>query len=102
MALAECLLYEGRSLESARGPQSFRTIPSRQLLTGEPCAGEPHARFGGRGVRLNRTSLPLLCYRRYAAGKPATGISHSPNSREAAPAPSCGREPAESMSQMYT
>ena len=60
MALAECLLYEGRSLESARGPQSFRTIPSRQLLTGEPCAGEPHARFGGRGVRLNRTSLPLL------------------------------------------
>ena len=59
MALAECLLYEGRSLESARGPQSFRTIPSRQLLTGEPCAGEPHARFGGRGVRLNRTSLPL-------------------------------------------
>ena len=62
MALAECLLYEGRSLESARGPQSFRTIPSRQLLTGEPCAGEPHARFGGRGVRLNRTSLPLLCW----------------------------------------
>ena len=60
MALAECLLYEGRSLESARGPQSFRTIPSRQLLTGEPCAGEPHARFGGRGVRLNRTSLPLF------------------------------------------
>ncbi len=30
-----------------------------QPLTGEPCAGEPHARFGGRGVRLNRTSLPL-------------------------------------------
>ena len=49
MALAECLLYEGRSLESARGPQSFRTIPSRQLLTGEPCAGEPHARFGRGG-----------------------------------------------------
>ena len=72
MALAECLLYEGRSLESARGPQSFRTIPSRQLLTGEPCAGEPHARFGGRGVRLNRTSLPLLCYRRYAAQMGAT------------------------------
>ena len=30
-----------------------------ERLTGEPCAGEPHARFGGRGVRLDRTSLPL-------------------------------------------
>ena len=24
-------------------------IPMRKPLTGEPCAGEPHARFGGRG-----------------------------------------------------
>ena len=24
-------------------------IPMRQPPTGEPCAGEPHARFGGRG-----------------------------------------------------
>ena len=23
----------------------------RKLPTGEPCAGEPHARFGGRGRR---------------------------------------------------
>ena len=27
--------------------------------TGEPDAGEPHVRFGGRGDRLNRSSLPL-------------------------------------------
>ena len=28
--------------------------------TGEPCAGDPHARFGGEGDReLNRSSLPL-------------------------------------------
>jgi hypothetical protein len=26
-------------------------IPMRKLPTGEPCAGEPHARFGGRGRR---------------------------------------------------
>mgnify|MGYP001550149580 CR=1 FL=1 len=38
---------------------SFYTKPGNQLvspsngelLTGEPCAGEPHARFGGRGTR---------------------------------------------------
>src|SRR5262245_58624945 len=28
----------------------------RKPTTGEPCAGEPHARFGGRGARA---SLPL-------------------------------------------
>jgi len=26
-------------------------IPMRKPPTGEPCAGEPHARFGGRGGR---------------------------------------------------
>ena len=32
-------------------------------LTGEPDAGEPHVRFGGRGGREpNRPSLPLSCY----------------------------------------
>ena len=31
-----------------------------ELLTGEPCAGEPHARFGGRRDReINRSFLPL-------------------------------------------
>jgi len=28
----------------------------RKVSTGKPCAGEPHARFGGRG---GKTSLPL-------------------------------------------
>src|SRR3990172_5571945 len=27
------------------------SIPMWKLSTGEPCAGEPHARFGGRGGR---------------------------------------------------
>jgi len=34
----------------------IQVIPS----TGEPCAGDPHARFGGEGDReFNRSSLPL-------------------------------------------
>jgi hypothetical protein len=35
-------------------------------------------------------------------GKPAADISHSPNSREAVAAHSCGCEPAEPMFQMDT
>ena len=33
------------------------TLPMRKPATGEPCAGEPHARFGGRGGQ--KPSLPL-------------------------------------------
>src|SRR5215468_10543415 len=31
--------------------EASEPIPMRKPLTGEPCAGEPHARFGGRGRR---------------------------------------------------
>jgi hypothetical protein len=31
------------------GPGVSPPIPMRKLPTGEPCGGEPHARFGGRG-----------------------------------------------------
>jgi hypothetical protein len=30
-------------------PYAGEPIPMRKPPTGEPCAGEPHARFGGRG-----------------------------------------------------
>jgi hypothetical protein len=30
-------------------PGKSETPPMRKPATGEPCAGEPHARFGGRG-----------------------------------------------------
>ena len=33
------------------GPCVSEPIPMRKPPTGEPCAGEPHARFGGRGRR---------------------------------------------------
>ena len=34
-----------------QGPCIGKPIPMRKPPTGEPCAGEPHARFGGRGGR---------------------------------------------------
>src|SRR3954451_3790579 len=40
-----------------RSPGSSETLPMRNPTTGEPCAGEPHARFGGRGGQ--KPSLPL-------------------------------------------
>ena len=39
----------------------IRTIPR---LTGEPCAGEPHARFGWMEVRHNRTFLLPIAHAR--------------------------------------
>src|SRR5207245_559632 len=36
-------------------------IPMRKLPTGEPCAGEPPARFGGRGGREPFPTPIILC-----------------------------------------
>ena len=36
----------------------------RKPLTGEPCAGEPHARFGGRGGRAS-FSTPIWKKKRF-------------------------------------
>lgn len=51
-ALAQCLLRSPGTvhLRGSLGEVS-EPIPMRKLPTGEPCAGEPHARFGGRGRR---------------------------------------------------
>ena len=42
-------------------PTPWSVNPLRgELLTGEPCAGDPHARFGGgRDREINRSFLPL-------------------------------------------
>ena len=45
----------------------------RKPPTGEPCAGEPHARFGGRGGETLSDPyqhLPKSLYRRRATSKP--------------------------------
>ena len=49
--LAQCLLRWTGSFHDDRSPNVSEPIPMRKPLTGEPCAGEPHARFGGRGGR---------------------------------------------------
>src|SRR5215467_9939543 len=41
--------FRGTSVVHPLYPCVDEPIPMRQPPTGEPCAGEPHARFGGRG-----------------------------------------------------
>ena len=47
-ALAQCLL-RNTGLFTMNGLCAGEPIPMRKPPTGEPCAGEPPARFGGRG-----------------------------------------------------
>src|SRR5699024_7786257 len=42
-------------------------IPMRKPPTGEPCAGEPHARFGGRGELSSSRPLSLCRFSRLVA-----------------------------------
>src|SRR5258705_190755 len=39
--------------------RSMPVLSKVSPLTGEPDAGDPHVRFGGRGIEANRYSLPL-------------------------------------------
>ena len=43
------LLRTTRTFHHERSPMGSEPIPMRKPTTGEPCAGEPHARFGGQG-----------------------------------------------------
>ncbi len=56
---AYVLLRRTGALLAGSGPSSVRPCPSQGPLTGEPYAGKPPVRFGGRGGRDNRPSLPL-------------------------------------------
>ena len=38
-----------RTFHHERSPMGSEPIPMRKPATGEPCAGELHARFGGQG-----------------------------------------------------
>ena len=65
--MAECLLRKTGIVHHDASPNMSEPIPMRKPLTGEPCAGEPHARFGGRGGResfstpiKNRGSADML------------------------------------------
>src|ERR1700732_3159315 len=47
--MPECLLRCSWVVHPTHGLRAGETLPMRKPATGEPCAGEPHARFGGRG-----------------------------------------------------
>ena len=47
-AMAKCILRKPGTVHHGSSPPS-EPIPMRKPPTGEPCAGKPHARFGGRG-----------------------------------------------------
>ena len=49
--MADSNLYNAEADVPERGLSLFRSI-HRNLLTGEPYAGKPHVRFGGRGDRI--------------------------------------------------
>ena len=62
LTLAQCLLRRCRAVRTLSRLADGEKLPMRKPLTGEPCAGEPPARFGGRGG-LN-PSRPLSIGRR--------------------------------------
>src|SRR5215207_4925428 len=47
--LVQCLLPAAGSLHHVRGPCPAHPLSTRDPSTGEPYAGDPHVRFGGRG-----------------------------------------------------
>ena len=67
--LAQCLLRCAGAFHHDRSPRPGAPIPMRKQPTGEPCAGDPLARFGGRGGE----SLPYP----YCAGR--RGLKVHPN-----------------------
>src|ERR1700704_4955148 len=48
-AMAQRLLRNTRTVHLLHSPRTTKTPPMRKPATGEPYAGEPHVRFGGRG-----------------------------------------------------
>src|SRR5439155_15337112 len=80
--LAQHFLRGAWTVHLNHSPLSRETLPMKNPTTGEPCAGKPHARFGGRGG--HKPSLPLSPKRinhvrekrAWVAGtSPATGIA---------------------------
>jgi hypothetical protein len=66
----KCLLRGVGTVHHEHSPANSEPTPMRTSPTGEPCAGEPHARFGGRGG--SKPSLPLQhSHRGCLSGAPA-------------------------------
>src|SRR5437868_11336755 len=67
--LGQPLLYTARALEPGSAPsQRFCQSPRwSNVLTGEPDAGDPHVRFGGRGGRYPAPT-PIKTWPRFRHG----------------------------------
>ena len=67
---------------ACRRPMSGSSVPLRvRPPTGEPDAGDPPVRFGGRGCRDNRCSLPLsrlffVPHSKVVGGRPSPAMTH--------------------------
>ena len=72
-ALAECVLRRAWVVLPRRGPcDAPSTLSQVTPPTGEPCAGKPHARFGGRGGQA--TGLPYP-YHTLTLTRPRRGMA---------------------------
>ena len=78
--LDQCLLCGGQAVRLISSLANRETLPMRKTSTGEPCAGKPHARVGGRGSL--RLSLPLSVFRRLVykdeSRRLGTSVNRSP------------------------
>ena len=78
-ALAKRLLHGGRAVRFTHSPPNREPLPMRKLPTGEPYAGKPPVRFGGRGGR-NAIPTPIA-----AARCPANKAKRPPRERRPLP-----------------
>ena len=88
--LVQCLLREGRAVRASHGLAISETVPMRKPPTGEPYAGKPPVRFGGRGGRepiptpIGRASLNSLVNRRLGP-RSISSAPHAPRPELALP-----------------
>ena len=78
-ALDQRLLRGRWAVRTSHGLAGSEMLPMRKLPTGEPCAGKPHARFGGRGGKTVPTPIA-------ATYLPVSGTLQLPDLGSRAPA----------------
>src|SRR5476649_1565095 len=59
--MAECLLRASRAVRTAHSLDGRETVSMKKLPTGEPYAGKPPVRFGGRGRRKPIPTRIIRC-----------------------------------------
>src|SRR5687767_10277844 len=75
--MAKCLLRECRAVRASHGLASSETASMKKPPTGEPYAGKPPVRFGGRG-RRKPIPTPIMRHHRSADGSHAFRLYAAP------------------------